>query len=86
MGKDLEKCEKVLKPELQSKSIKLDGLIIENLEMFTELKLLRTENEINNERLRELNESLLKVEKSKKKNWIIPTLIGVVGFGVGVSL
>jgi len=86
MGKDLENCEKVLKPELIIKSQKLDNLVLENLGIFTELKLLRIENESNNERLQELNKTLLQSEKKKKKNWLLPTLVGLVGFGIGASL
>ena len=86
MGKDLENCEKVLKPELIIKSQKLDNLVLENLGIFTELKLLRIENESNNERLQELNESLMQAEKKKKKNWLLPTLVGLFGFGIGASL
>lgn len=86
MGKDLEKCEKVLKPELALKSHKIDALVIENLETFSELKLLRIENETNQERLKELNASILKATKTKKKNWVLPTLIGIAGFSGGVLI
>ena len=62
MGKDLEKCEKVIKPELLIKSVKLDSLVVENLDIFNELKVLRADNQNNNDRLEELNKSLLEAE------------------------
>lgn len=78
MGKDLEKCEKVTKPELALKSRKLDSIIFQNLSTFTELKLLKIENKNFDKRLKELNQDLLKAEKQKKNGWIIPGTAGVI--------
>ncbi len=87
MGKDLEKCEKVIKPELAIKSKKLDSVIIANLEIFSELKILRTENKSYDTRLKELNNDLLKATKHKKSSWVIPGLGGViVGLVLGFSI
>lgn len=86
MGKDLEKCEKVLKPELKIKSEKLDSLIVSNIFVFDELKSLRTENQINNDRLKELNESLLEAEKKKKNSYKAYVIVGILGFIIGSSI
>lgn len=85
MAKDLEKCHKVIVPELDLKSAKLDSLVIENLTIFTELKLLRTENKSYDKRLEELNQDLLKAEKTKKRSWVFPTAAFVLGVLVGAS-
>jgi len=87
MGKDLEKCNKVLKPELAATNKKLDSVVIANLGIFSELKVLRIENKSYDNRLKELNQDLLKATKKKKSSWVIPSLIGLsAGIFLGVSL
>jgi len=85
MGKELEKCQKVIKPELLLKSQKLDSLVVSNLLYFNELKVLKKDNKLNEAKLNKLNKDLEKADNKKKSSYKNYIIVGILGFIVGSS-
>lgn len=77
--KEIRKCDSV-KIAFNKKSILLQSLIKNNLQMFNDLELERIKREQLQIQLQKTNKSLLKLSKKKNNGW----LYGIGGVAIGI--